>query len=327
VVEMEKIDKIFELLEKNTLTESEKKMLEDFANSDEEIREFIRIYKSIDSSLHASGHIHPDLLSSYILFEMGDESDERLIKIIKDKIKSHLEECDICRDEYNLYANEYEEIRQHLNRSVRSDSKITSDKQKASGIFIPKFNYFKNAFAVFSVLVFGYIVLFVISNSLTPDYKTNIFADDQTKSFMTRGRTSQLFQKGLNSIDKGDYKDAVNFFKKDIEEHQNDKSIFYTYYITGITHLKAAESDFIGLFKSYDNEHVKLAIANLNESIEKNKSGDYENLKLEAYYYIGRAYLLDDKKDAAIDNLQKVIKGKGRYFKEASELIIQLEKN
>jgi Tfp pilus assembly protein FimV len=81
------------------------------------------------------------------------------------------------------------------------------------------------------------------------------------------------------------------------------------------------------LFKSYDEGNVNLAIANLKESIDKNSSGDYESLKLDSYYYIGRAYLLNDDKDSARSSLQKVIDGKGRYSKEAVELIKQIEKN
>ena len=51
-----------------------------------------------------------------------------------------------------------------------------------------------------------------------------------------------------------------------------------------MTYLKAAESNFLGLFTSYDKENVNLAIANLKESIDKNNSGDYESLKLDSYY-------------------------------------------
>jgi len=131
----------------------------------------------------------------------------------------------------------------------------------------------------------------------------------------------------LNAIEKGDYSKAIEFLSDDIKEHENEKSIFYTHYIIGITYLKAAESGFIGLFKSYNKNQVNLAIANLKESIDKNNSGDYESLKLDAYYYMGRAYLLNDERDSAISNFQKVIDGKGKYSKEAAQLIVNLEKN
>ena len=42
---MENFEKILELLQKQTLTEEEKLSLEQFANSDEEIKSFINVYK------------------------------------------------------------------------------------------------------------------------------------------------------------------------------------------------------------------------------------------------------------------------------------------
>ena len=116
-------------------------------------------------------------------------------------------------------------------------------------------------------------------------------------------------------------------FVRLIIEHQNEKSIFYSHYILGITYLKASESDFIGLFKSYDQENINLAIANLKESIYKNNSGDYESLKLDSHYFLGRSYLLIDSTDVAKDNFRKVIDGKGKYFKEAADILTTLEKN
>ena len=133
-----------------------------------------------------------------------------------------------------------------------------------------------------------------------------------------------LFQQGLNAIDNKEYDSAIEFLSQDIIDHKSERSIFYSHYILGITYLKASEKDFIGLFRSYDKDNVNLAIANLKESIDKNNSGDYESLKLDSYYYLGRAYLLIDSTDAATANFQKVIDGKGRFSKEASELIFTI---
>ena len=325
---MEKIDKILELLDRKNLTETEIKLLEDFANSDEEIRSFISVYRSLNSSLDSSEHLPPDLLSSYILFEMGDEPDNKLIPYIQQKIKSHLEVCSVCRNEYNLLINEYKDIKNHVDKSIVKSTKTSVRATKISllGNFT-RSSSFRYTFATLAVLIVGYLGLFLISSSITPDYKKNIFAENQDDFYKTRGRTSSLFQRGLNSIEKGDYNDAIKYLSDDIREHQNEKSIFYSYYIVGITYLKSAESDFLGLFKSYDKGSVNLAIANLKESINKNTSGDYESLKLDSYYYIGRAYLLIDDQDSAKLSLQKAIGGKGRFAKYAVTLVEQMEKN
>lgn len=325
---MEKFDKILELLEKKSLTEAEKKLLIEFSNSDEEIISFINIYKKLNSSLTVSGHIPTDLLASYLLLETGDEQDNNLILLIRNKIKSHLAECSDCLNEYNILVTEYSEIQEHVGKSISRDSKVTvKESEFISFSIFRRTNALKYAFATLTVLIVSYFGLFLISSSLTPDYKKNIFTNEQEDFYKTRGRTSPLFQKGLDAIDKKDYQKAIEFLSQDINEHQNEKSIFYTHYIIGITYLKASESDFIGLFKSYDKEKVNLAIDNLKESINKNNSGDYESLKLDSYYYMGKAYLLNDNKDSAFASLQRVIEGKGRYSKEAGQLLSDLEKN
>ena len=325
---MEKFDKILNLLEKKSLTDAEKKLLIEFSDSDDEIKSFINIYKKLHSSLTGSGHIPTDLLASYLLFEMGDEQDNKLILLIRNKIKTHLAECSDCLNEYNHLASEYSEIQDHVGKSISRDSKFTVKESDfiLSSLF-KRTTALRYAFATLAVFVVAYFGLFLISSSLTPDYKKNIFTNEQEDFYKTRGRTSPLFQKGLDAIDKKDYQNAIEFLSQDINEHQNEKSIFYTHYIIGITYIKASESDFIGLFKSYDKEKVNLAIANLKESINKNNSGDYESLKLDSYYYLGRAYLLVDSTDAAAANFRKVIDGKGRFSKEASELIFTLENN
>lgn len=329
---MENFEKILELLQKQTLTEEEKLSLEQLTNSDEELKSFLNVYKTINSSLSASGHIPIDLISSFILFEKGDESESeseyRLVTILKDKIKFHLAQCSICKDEYNSLLNEYSEIKEHVSASIGQESQPSVKKNSLSFYSFFKSNStFRYAFATLSVLIIGYFGLFFISSSVTPDYKKNIFSQGEDEYYTTRGRTSVLFQQGLNSIENGDYELAIKFLNEDILENKNDKSIFYSYYIIGITHLKAAESDFIGLFKSFDKQDIELAISNLRESIDKNDSGDYENLKLDSYYYIGRAYLLIDDNDSARSSFQKVIDGKGRFAIDSKNLIGQMEKN
>lgn len=325
---MEKFDKILELLEKKSLTEAEKKLLEEFSDSDDEIKSFISFYDSLRSSLTVTGHIPTDLLASYVMFEMGDASEDNIIPVLREKIKSHLDQCNVCKNEFTVLQQEYSEIKVHVDKSVLRTSQSSL---KEKNFFVPSFlkssSSGRYAFATLALFIVAYLGLFVVSNSITPDYRKNIFSDEQNDFYKTRGRTSPLFQQGLNAIDKGDYSKAIEFLSEDITKHQNEKSIFYTNYILGITYIRSAESDFIGLFKSYDRNQVELAIANLKESIDKNNSGDYESLKLDANYYIGRAYLLTDDKNLALESLQKVVDGRGRYSKEASKLISDLERN
>ncbi len=325
---MEKFEKILKLLEKDSLSDFEKEELIKYADTDDEIDTFIKVYKLLDKAVAAKGHLPTDLIASYVLYKKGEDTEDKIIPILKNKISVHLSECSECRDEYNVLVENYDDINIHLEKNIIPSSNSKDVKRKNILHLIDfKFPVVRYAFATMIFLIVGYFGLFFISESITPDYKQNIFSGKQNDFYKTRGRTSVLFQQGLNFIEKGKYGDAIKSLTKDIREHENEKSIFYTYYIIGITYLKDAESAFIGLFKSYDNEKVNQAIKYLNISIEKNESGSYENLNLDSYYYLGLAYLLKDDESLAKQNLQNVIDGKGRFINEAENLIKQLEKN
>jgi len=326
---MENFDKILELLQKKSLSEKESRFIKELAESDKEIGSFISIYNNLDAGISVSDHIHTDLLSSYILYESGDDPENKIIPLIRNKIKTHIQECTICKEEYDLLSNEYNEVKEHVNRNVITEPRNKQIQRQSFAIFpgLLSQSKFKYAFAALTILLIGYVGLFSVSSLTTPYYEKSIFAQNEDETYTTRGRTSVLFQQGLNSIESGDYEKAIKFLNEDILTNKNDNSIFYSYFIVGITYLKAAESDFIGLFKSYDRQDVELAISYLRESIDRNDSGDYENLKLDSYYYIGRAYLLIEDNDSAKSSLQKVINGKGKFSIESQNLIEQMEKN
>jgi tetratricopeptide (TPR) repeat protein len=329
MVAMEKFEKILELLEKKSLTDSEMQLLNEFSDSDAEIRSFINLYGDLNTFLSGSKHIHTELLSSYILYEMGDEPENKLIPLIRKKIKSHLDECLICNEEYTFLINDYNEVKEHVNKSVSRE--VTQNKlHENKSSFIPVFfkqSGFRYAFTTLAVLIVSFVGLIYVSSSITPEFKKDLFQTESEDAYLTRGRTSPLFQQGLNALDEKDYLKAIEFLSKDISEHKSEKSIFYSHYILGLTYLRASESDIFGLFQSYEKENVNLAIASFKEALDKNDSGSYESLKLDTYYYLGRAYLLVDNRDSAISSLQEVIEGKGKFSNDAQQIINDLEKN
>jgi tetratricopeptide (TPR) repeat protein len=322
---MEQYEKIIEIIEKVNLSPDEQTYLNNSIESDKDIKRLIEVYKNLKTGLADSIHLDLDTLSSYVLYEKGIVPDDKIVPLIADKIKLHLDNCLKCREEYEMLEADYSDAKEYLKNTFVDDNKETHK-------FIPSFlsqniNKYRYAFTSVIVLVFLYVGMFAVSSIVTPDYKKNLFSDKNEDVYLTRGRTSISFQKGLDAIDKGNYSDAINYLKLDIEQHNNESSIFYSNFILGSTYLKAAESDFLGMFISFDEAKVRLAIENLKLSIELNTSGSYENLNLDANYYIGRAYLLLDDPVSAKKYFEIVVNKKGRFYKEAETLLEVLEKN
>ena len=322
---MEQYEKIIELIEKVNLSPEEEKYLNDSIESDKDIKRLIDVYKNLKTGLAESIHIDLDMLTSYILYEKGNVPDDKTVPLIAGKIKLHLDNCLKCREEYETLEADYSDVKEYLKNTL-------ADESKEQHTFMPSFlsqkiTSYRYAFTTVITLIVLYVGLFTVSSVTTPDYKKDLFSTQNEDFYLTRGRTSISFQKGLDALDKGDYSDAINYLNLDIEKHNNESSIFYSNYILGSTYLKAAESDFLGMFISFDEDKVQLAIENLKTSIEKNSSGSYENLNLDANYYIGRAYLLLDDIDSAKKHLETVVNNKGKFYKEAETIIESMEKN
>ena len=133
-----------------------------------------------------------------------------------------------------------------------------------------------------------------------------------------------FFQRGLDAIDRKENESAIQFLNDDVNVNKSDESIFYTHFVLGITYVSKAETDFLGLFKSFNKADVRKGIENFEKSIVLNNSGKFDNLKLDAHYFIGKSYLMIDDKTSAHEHLQLVVDGKGSYYKKAEKLLSEL---
>ncbi len=237
-------------------------------------------------------------------------------------VEDHIRKCKHCENLFKELNVEYAEVDTFVGQSA--SQQIAQNKQaNQKGFFL--FNNFssaKYAFASLAAVVVLYLGLFAVSSLTTPDYKKSFL--DGEDFYTTRGRTSELFQRGLDAIDRKDYDSAIKYLEDDVNNNSLQESIFYTHFILGITYVNKAESDFLGLFKSFNKADVENGIASFNKSIELNDSGKFDNLKLDAHYFIGKSYLMIDDKIAAREHLQLVVEGKGSYYKNAEQLIKEL---
>lgn len=323
---MEKFDKIFDLLEKKSRTDQETTFLNNSIKSDKEVEKLVAVFRSLENNLPDSIHIDLEILASYILYENSEDPEDKTVLLLKDKISEHLSHCNSCRLEYESLKQEYILAGEFVNSVISNKEKANAGQNLSQG-FLKSFSTFRYVFASLIALVLIYSGLLIYSNSSIEDYKTELFKTGSEGVYSTRGRTSLIFQKGLDAVEHGDYESAEKYFKDDIKENKNDKSIFYTYYVLGITQLHSSENSFIGLFKNYDEQKVDEAISSLDKSIKLNTSGSYGNINLDAHYYLGRAFLLEDDIENAEQNLEIVVDKKGRFFNEAQELIDEINSN
>jgi tetratricopeptide (TPR) repeat protein len=315
---MNDFEKIIELLDKNSITIEEKKLLNGMIELDPEAKKISKAYLQLKYSLKRDEHIDEELMGEYVLYK-NTLSSEGLIILLSKTVEDHIRKCFKCETLFKELNAEYCDVDSYVSKSVVGQV-ISGKPVQQKGFFL--FNNLsaaKYAFASLAAVVILYLGLFAVSEFTTPDYKKSFLDDGDF--YTTRGRTSELFQRGLEAIDRKDYSSAIQYLNDDLNKSKNDESIFYTHYVLGITYVNKAENDFFGLFKSFNNDDVQKGIANFEKSIELNNTGKFDNLKLDAHYFIGKSYLLIDENESAREHLQLVIDGKGSYYKKAEDLI------
>lgn len=318
---MNELEKLIELLEKESLSKDDAELFNQILKNNPEAKNLKTIYTGIRNALTNNGHIDEGLLGEYVLF-LNKNSSDSVAASLSAKVANHLKTCSDCEKLFKEFNSEYSEIDLFVNQSIK-DKKYENEISPQPLIELArKSSSLKYIFVTLSAVVIIYLGLFFSDSFLIPDYKKSFF--DGEEFYITRGRNSEAFQKGLNFIDNKNYEDAVKYLKEDIRTNPNSESLFYAYYVLGLTYISKAEKNFLGLFPSYNKEDVIEGINNLKKSIELNNTQTFQNVKLDAYYFIGKAYLLIDEKESAVENLKIVVEEKGGYYKQAEDLLKQI---
>jgi len=322
---MSNFEYILDLLQKNSLSEAEKLKLEEILINDLEAKEFYNTYIKVAKALKKSDHISFDELKDFILVKNNLEPEDQNIFVKIPLIEAHLRQCAFCTDQITMLNSEYADVVNFVTEKFAANSNKTVDSNSNQIRFFRRMNPQYYAFA--AVLLIGVLFgsLFLVSELATPSAIKHASLEDKSDFYISRGRTTDHFQESISALDNEDYNAAISYLKKDIQENSNSETIFYTHYVLGLVYLEVAESDFMGLFPSYNKSNAKDGLKNLELSIEKNISGKHKNLTMNAHFYIAKAYLMLDDKENAKKYLKKVIDEKGSKMIEAENILSDLE--
>ncbi len=316
-------EKIAELLLKDSLTDEEKLLLEQLSQEDFESRKLVETYKKLNEVINSSSHLSYEEISDYILYKNNLNPEDNTIIKFSSGIEDHLRNCPKCSDEFKILNEEFNEIENF----VHSELPKQKDTVVASTHLPVKRQISIYRYSILSVLILGilYGVFFIISNAVKPKYFDVASIKNNTDFYTTRGRATNDFLKSLNALDEGNIQTAIDYLKMDIKNNPEDKTIFYSYYILGLTYLDNAEYDFVGLFPHYNNNYADQAVVNLKEAIRKNNSGSFRNITLDAYFYLAKAHIMNNDIHDAKEELKIVINEKGSKMNEAEKILNVLE--
>lgn len=322
---MKNFDQIIALIDKNNLTEDDKKSLHKILKEDAEAAEFYDAYKKLGMAFLESKHLTVDEFSDYVLVKNGMEPEK------KENIKNihffdtHIRRCEKCTEELKFYNKEYLDVDNFISTQLEAN-KTEHKKLTESNLFsIPKFVFSRNAVIGLSVMAILFFSLVVISNLSTSKYYKLASIRESSDISISRGRTTNDYELSMKALEEKDYRSAIEFLKNDIESNPEDETIFYSYYILGLTYLETAEKNVLGLFRKFDKSDAESALQNFMKTIELNTSGKFQNVNLDAYFYSGKASLMLDDSKSAKEYLNIVVKDKGGKMNEARQILNELE--
>lgn len=322
---MDRKNKIIEILEKKNLTGSDKEEIESLIGDDKELREFVSTYNQLSRIVSRSSHLSEEEISEYILHQNGMTADDNSIVGRVPFIEAHLRKCAECSEIFKELNSEYSEVETFLSEKISRGEEAAAGTDTVTSI--PKSRFRTPRYAFLSVIIIGlvYLSLYIISSASVPTYYKDAAIVNESEFSVNRGRATENFQNSLRALDKHDYDDAINYLQEDIRQNPDDETIFYSYYIMGLSYLETAEHNFLGLFPDYNNERAEKGAEYLKESVQKNDSGKFVNIKLNSYFYLAKASLMLNDKESARIYLSKVINEKGSKMEEAKKLLDELE--
>jgi len=321
---MENNLEIFDLLEKEELTNEEQMQFEKLISVNPEISEFVSFYKNVKNIVKSSSHIDMDLLGKYVLYQSSNEFSDVIISKIKPKIESHLRVCNDCMDNYKLLSEEYEDVNDFVEYTITEQKVVAETKNDFIPISVFQNSFFKYASAFAAILII-YTGALVFSNISLPNYQSKVIELKSDLSYNSRGRATEKFLIAVSEMEKGNEENAIKALQNDLNENKNSQTIFYTHFILGQIYLQNASNDFLGIKLGFDENALNNSIREFNKVIETNKDGRFANINLDAKYFIGQANLLLENVDEAKIHLNEVINQKGKYLSQAKELLNEIE--
>jgi tetratricopeptide (TPR) repeat protein len=322
---MNEQDLIYQLLEKENLSEAEILQMNEILERDKELNSFVEFYRRAKRAVEINSHIPIEILADYVFYKSTLENGSNLNLILTQKIEQHLRTCTVCMEDFKMLNEEYSTVDNFVNET------IVQRESKEQDIVPGRFNQiFQNKavfnfVSAFAVLIIIYAGSVFITNYSVPEYNKRITELSSELSYNSRGRSSEEFLIGVAEIDKENYEEAIDLLNEDLIKNKDSKTIFYTHFILGQVHLKNTQKYLLGINLGIDKEAAEKSVIQFKKCIDANTNEQFASINYDSHYFMGRGFLLLGQKDSATAQFNSVIENRGKYSTEAEKLIREVE--
>jgi tetratricopeptide (TPR) repeat protein len=254
-------------------------------------------------------------------------------------IKPHLEKCRVCQQKVDAITQEFRAIAGYLEQAgvpplaIGRKPLLAALEKQAAGWFRSVSSFLQNLFSlpapkfypVAAAALAGVLILIWLSPLFRgSDYKYHQLAalEIEKVAFLSRDANTQGLSDGLYAFEQGQYAQALEKLERFIADSSEHRSVEYSHYVAGLAYLLQAQSDFLGRFQKYDSSFVHRGIRHLQAAI---RHSDNLRIREDAYWFIGKAHLMEKNGRQALEAFKKVEELKGRRSQEAQKIIVELD--
>ncbi len=288
------------------------------------------------------GHIDEPMLTRYGIYlsepAEPDYDGRRLAADEISHIEEHVEQCSPCRQKIDRIKQEYQEIEAYLEEagvpsvnlgqvsawsrlgrwSVRLFELPSTVAKTLISLPAPKL-YPAAVTVVASLLVVVWVSpLFRGSGAI---YYELASIEGEEVTFVTRSGASAQMTDGLLDFSEGRYLQAIEHLEGYITEHPDDPNVAYAHYVSGMACLRAAKSDVLGRFVQIDTELLDRGIRHFQITADLS---DNARIDEDAHWFLGKAYLMKQEAEPAIEAFREVSEMQGRRYRQAQQMVSDL---
>lgn len=345
---MKTCNKYYEqIINLDELTESEKDKLIKHAQGCDVCQKHLHEISVINGALRqfrTESHVNDELLTRYGIYIAGskkaDYDGKKLTKQEISLVKNHVEHCNECKLKVEQITEDYTEIDMYLrdqmvpNTTLGKRMVIPKITKQISFTIRSAFNSIQEMLFPIqlrtmptAIMTFATLLIVIWFSPLFRGetdaiYKLAVINKDKIQD-ITRGASSQIMYDGFTAFNEGDYKSAIVLLEEFIQSDSVATSLAYVHECIGIAYLRESERNFLGRFKGFNVDNVNQGIEHFQKIIDLT-----DNIRLQenAYWYLGKAYLMINEILLAKKSFDSVIELKGKKIEQAKIILAELNK-
>ena len=291
-------------------------------------------YRSLMRELRALStppHVEGERLTRFAIHRAAPtEPDFDQVRLSGEEIQQievHVSECPRCRFAVESIMVQYEQMDEFLTEAGVPPCSIPIEKPSiwvAARIDFPRiWDAAKQAFTLplsypTAGVALGTLAVLVWISPLLRDPYDRLAVIEATKIEIEVRNSGSALQRGISLMNDGRYSEAIPLLEEYRGGASNERLHDYSHYLSGLAWVYEAKTEYFGRVLNYNEARLDRAIEHLQIVTESSPGG---RVLEDAYWLLGKAYLMKQERELALQAFREVGQLDGRRAGDAQEMV------